>query len=180
MEFFLLLLSSIFVLPAILLLSRGSEGMAQNALMIILAICLSILSVCNLFLWRQAKRSQYLAKLIEKVDKYNAVVDAILLLDTLEPLHDSTYNLDESIQILGTTKNSLTNSLKVATIFIKQKSFVNSSSQLLVNLENNLNSLMTFDVHEQADEYGQLLNNALEIGISVHKEIRNLQRNSEI
>jgi hypothetical protein len=91
-----------------------------------------------------------------------------------------TYNLDESIQILGTTKNSLTNSLKVATIFIKQKSFVNSSSQLLVNLENNLNSLMTFDVHEQADEYGQLLNNALEIGISVHKEIRNLQRNSEI
>jgi len=31
------------------------------------------------------------------------------------------------------------------------------------------------DVSDRATEYGRLLNEALEIGMSVHKEVRNLQ-----
>lgn len=179
-EIFLLLLSAIFVLPIILLFSRASEVIAQNVLTIILGICLFAIAICNFFLWRQAKQNQYLAKLIEKVEKYNTVVDAIIFLDKLEHSQESIHHLKEIVALLGTTKNSLINSLKVAVLVIKQKRSVSSSYQLLIDLENNLNSLMTFDIHSQASEYRQLLNNALEIGISVHKEVRNLQRNSEI
>jgi len=37
---------------------------------------------------------------------------------------------------------------------------------------------MSFEVSNQANEYGRLLNESLQIGMSVHKEVRKLQNHS--
>ncbi|MBD0304078.1 MAG: hypothetical protein ICV85_18510 [Tolypothrix sp. T3-bin4] len=43
---------------------------------------------------------------------------------------------------------------------------------LFTNIENNLASLKTLEVKERANEYTELLNEALQIGMSVHQEVQ--------
>lgn len=45
---------------------------------------------------------------------------------------------------------------------------------LIINIENNLMTLITLEVNNQANEYRQLLNEALQIGLIVHKEVQKI------
>jgi hypothetical protein len=60
-------------------------------------------------------------------------------------------------------------------ILRENKDFIDRRYELFANIESNLAALMALDVSDRASEYGRLLNEALEIGMSVHKEVRKLQ-----
>jgi hypothetical protein len=47
---------------------------------------------------------------------------------------------------------------------------------LFTNIENNLASLRTLEIKERANEYTELLNEALQIGMSVHQEVQKFSR----
>ena len=68
----------------------------------------------------------------------------------------------------------LINGLKTERILREHQDFMGRRYELFLNLENNLSALMALDVTNQATEYGQLLNEALEIGMTVHQEVRKL------
>jgi hypothetical protein len=121
---------------------------------------------------------------MDEVDKYNGVIQAITLVDELELVGNSTTQLNhlsnrqEVVEALKVTKESLISALRVERILRRHNSFMDSRYELLANIENNLNTLMSFEVSNQASEYGRLLNESLEIGMSVHKEVRKLQNHS--
>ncbi|MGD1713832.1 hypothetical protein [Dapis sp. BLCC M172] len=54
-------------------------------------------------------------------------------------------------------------------ILRENQDFIMRRYELFASMENNLSALMNFDVKNQATEYGKLLNEALEIGMSVQK-----------
>lgn len=186
-ELFGLILLLIFVAPVTLILLRNLGKLPEDIpsisrlFTIILGLCLLGIAVWNVQLWKQAKQMKLLVRLLDEVDKYNGVIKALTLIDEIESIGNSMTQRDrpssrqEVIEALKVTKESLIGALKVERIIRKHDGFNERRYQLLANLENNLNSLMSFDMSNQASEYGRLVNESLQIGMSVHKEMRKLQ-----
>lgn len=145
-----------------------------------LTLFLSILLSCgwNIYMWLKAKPLEALANLVDEVEKYNEVIKAVDIIDKLTAVGNSPLNLinrDDAIKALNVTRESLICALRTERILRENQEFIGRRYELFVNIENNLTALMAFDVNNQASEYGRLLNEALEIGMSVHKEVRKLQ-----
>ncbi|NEP13691.1 MAG: hypothetical protein F6K14_26520 [Symploca sp. SIO2C1] len=186
-EFFVLLVVLIFLMPVSLIVLRSLGSLPEDSagitqlLLSLFGIALLGISVWNLYLCKQAKQSKSLAQLMEEVDKYNGIVKTLGLIDQLESVGNSdsklseTNNRTEVIEALKVTKSSLVNALKVEKIIRKHQGFIDRRYQLLSELENNLTTLLTFDRINQTSEYGRLLNESLQIGMTVHKEVRKLQ-----
>lgn len=180
-----LLLTFVMPVSLIILRSLGKIPEDTSALIrlftVILGLCLLSIPIGNIYLWKQVKTVKSLARLMDEVDKYNGVIQAITLVDELELVTNSTTQLNhlsnrkEVFKALKVTKESLISALRVERIIRRHKSFIDGRYELLVNIENNLNTLLSFEVSNQASEYGRLLNESLQIGMSVHKEVRKLQ-----
>lgn len=180
---FLLIL--VFVMPIGFLGLRdilnltGDEAAIAKSLSIILAICLMCLIIWNIYLWQRSKQLKSLAILSEKVEQYNRVIEAIELVDKLEASQitntEQINNRKELLEALKLTKEGLLNALRVENIIRKHRSLINTRYELFNNLEANLTALMTFDPHGQVSEYGKFLDDTLQIGLTVHREIKNLQ-----
>ena len=145
-----------------------------------LTLFLSILLSCgwNIYMWLKAKPLEAWANLVDEVEKYNEVIKAVDIIDKLTAVGNSPLNLinrDDAIKALNVTRESLICALRTEKILRENQEFIGRRYELFVNIENNLTALMAFDVNNQASEYGRLLNEALEIGMSVHKEVRKLQ-----
>ena len=189
-ELFALGLLLTFVMPVSFIALRNLGKLPEDTAGIIwiftVILGLSVLSILlgNVYLWKQCQKVKSLARLMDEVDKYNGVIQAITLVDELELVGNSTTQLNhlsnrqEVVEALKVTKESLISALRVERILRRHKSFIGSRYELLANLENNLNTLMSFEVSNQASEYGRLLNESLQIGMSVHKEVRKLQNHS--
>ena len=186
-ELFAFGLLLIFVMPVSLIVLRNSGNLPEDAtgvtllLTMILGLCLLGMLIWNVYLWKQAKQMKTLARLLDEVDKYNGVIQAITLIDELESVGNLATEVNylssrkEVVEALQVIKESLINALRVERIIRKHEGFVERRYELLANFENNLNTLMSFDVSDRASEYGRLLNESLQIGMSVHKEMRRLQ-----
>jgi len=132
----------------------------------------------NLYLWLKAKPLATLAKLVDEVEKYNEVIKAVHIIDKLTAIGNfqlSLINREDTIAALSVTRESLICALRTENILREHQEFIGRRYELFVNIENNLAALMALDVSNQASEYGRLLNEALEIGMSVHQEVRKLQ-----
>lgn len=145
-----------------------------------LTLFLSILLSCgwNIYMWLKAKPLAALANLVDEVEKYNEVIKAVDIIDKLTAVGNLPVNLinrEDAIKALNVTRDSLICALRTERILRENQEFIGRRYELFVNIENNLTALMSFDVNNQASEYGRLLNEALEIGMSVHKEVRKLQ-----
>jgi len=186
-EFFALGLLLIFVVPVTLIVLRNSgkfpQGITSIILLftILLGFCFLVVLAGNVYLWKQAKQMKSLVKLLEEVDKYNEVIKTVSFMDEIESVGKSNLQRDrtnprkEVIEALNVTRESLIAALKVERIIRKHDGCIERRYQLLANLENNLNAVMSFDASDRASEYGRLLNESLQIGMSVHKEMRKLQ-----
>lgn len=186
-ELFALILLLIFVAPVSLLVLRNSGNLPEDMpdilqlFTIILGLCLLGVSLWNVYLWQQAKQMKSSARLLDEVDKYNGVIQALTLIDELELVGNSMTQLNrlnsrkEVVEALKVTKESLIGALRVERIIRNHERFFGSRYELLANLENNLNILMSFEMSDRASEYGRLLNESLQIGMSVHKEMKRIK-----
>ncbi len=188
-EVFTFILILIFVIPISLIVLRNSGNLPDDLpgkmrlLTILVTISLLGLLVWNAYLWKQAQQIKFLVRLMDEIDKYNSIIQAIQLVDKLESAsHSATKsnnltNRQEVLDALIVTKEVLINALRVENIIKNHHDFIANKYELFANLENNLTALMSFDTNHSVSDYGQLMNEALKIGLTVHKEIRNL-RNS--
>jgi hypothetical protein len=180
----------IFVAPVSLIMLRNSGQLPEDMfsigwlVILILGLCLLGLVIGNIYVWQQAKQMKSFVKLLDEVDKYNGVIKALALIDELETIEHSTSQLQlnrlkirkEVIEALKVTRASLMSALRVEKIMRTHKHLRERRYELLSNLENNLNTLLTFEISECASEYSQLLHQSLQIGMSVHHEMRRLNK----
>lgn len=171
-------------LPVALLATKHKVGSFSDAeifvwvLQITLSLSLVIAVAWNVYRWIKAKPLATLAGLLDEVDKYHEVIKALDIIDRLIAVGNLQANLmnrEDAIEALSITRESLVCALKTERILRENQEFIGRRYELFANIESNLAALMAMDVSDRATEYGRLLNEALEIGISVHKEVRKLQ-----
>lgn len=170
-------------LPVALLANQHQVGFSDaeifvRVLQITLGLSLAITFAWNVYKWVKAKPLQTLAGLLDEVEKYHEVIKALDIIDRLTAagnLQANLINRGDAIEALKITRESLVCALKTERILRENHKFIGRRYELFANIESNLAALMALDVSDRATEYGQLLNEALEIGMSVHKEVRKLQ-----
>lgn len=145
---------------------------------IVVGISLGITWCWNIYMWWQTKPLIELVKLLDEVQKYNEIIQAVDIIDRLAAVGNLEVNLinrDDVIKALQVTRASLICALQTEKIIRENQGFIVRRYELFANIENQLAALIDFDVKNQASEYGRLLNEALEIGMSVQREVRKLQ-----
>ncbi|MEG3899312.1 MULTISPECIES: hypothetical protein [unclassified Microcoleus] len=171
-------------LPVALLANQHNVGSFSDAeifvrvLQITLGLSLAITVAWNVYKWVKAKPLETLAGLLDEVEKYHEVIQALDIIDRLTAagnLPANSINREDAIEALQITRESLVCALRTERILRENKDFIDRRYELFANIESNLAALMAVDVSDRATEYGRLLNEALEIGMSVHKEVRKLQ-----
>ena len=181
-ELFVLVLTFIFTLPIGLLAIRNYANVSTDIsvifyfLQITSGISLLVFISWNVYMWLKNKQIKTLLHLVDEVDKYNEVIQAVALLDKLEAVgvQVNLINRNEVIEALNVTRDSLVCGLRTEKLLRENRGLLARRYDLFENIENNLTTLRTLEVNNQANEYGQLLNNALQIGMSVHKEVQKL------
>ena len=171
-------------LPVALLANKHNVGLFSDSeifvrvLQITLGLSLAITVAWNVSKWVKAKPLATLAGLLDEVEKYHEVIQALDIIDRLTDagnLQANLINRGDAIEALKITRESLVCALKTERILRENQQFIGRRYELFANIESNLAALMALDVSDRATEYGRLLNEALEIGMSVHKEVRKLQ-----
>jgi hypothetical protein len=182
-EFFVGMLTFIFTLPIGFIVIRN-YSQSVNELPIIaqffqltLGITLIILLGWNFYMWRGTKRLTFLLHLLDDIDRYNKVVQGIELLDQLEAIDHLPVNLENREQVLAAlqvTRSSLVSGIMTEKILRENRGLLARRQDLLAHIESNLVTLRSIEMSDHASEYGQLLNEALAISISVHAEVQKL------
>ena len=181
-----LFLISLFVFPINLIIFRNFNWLNNNISGLILVlettafISILILLILNYYLWLKAKQLKVFAILLEKVKQYNNLIDSFKLATELNLLNKNQTNTNKNkiaVELetaLNLTKNSLIKSIELEKIINRDRHLANNRYQLLANLESGLINLGSLSQHNSED-YQQLLSEAIEIGLSVHQEIRKTQ-----
>lgn len=171
----------IFCLPIGLLIARNlgelSTGVASaiKLLQVSFLVSIALLLLWNLYRWLKLKSLRLLVSLLDEVDKHNEIIDALEIVDQLSAIKNSQVSLGDREEVIGAlnaTRESLVCALMTEKILRKHQRFMARRHELFANIESNLATLRSLQVRDQASEYGQLLNEALQIGCSVHEELR--------
>jgi hypothetical protein len=170
----------IFCVPITLLLGRWLLGIEQTAnalkllpLGIAIALALTLLWV-SILLYR-GKRLKTLGHLLDEIDHYNEMLAAIEILEELKTTNPQFLALESNagvLEALHLTRESLICGLMSERILRKHERFIARRYDLFASIERNLTSLQALQVATQANEYGQLLQEALQVGSRVHEELR--------
>jgi hypothetical protein len=93
--------------------------------------------------------------------------------------HLALENPEAVKEALHLTRESLVCGLMSDKIMRKHQRFIARRYELFASIETNLSSLQALQASEMAGDYGQLLNEALQVGTSVHQELRNAKTDLE-
>ncbi|NEP19073.1 MAG: hypothetical protein F6J97_19610 [Leptolyngbya sp. SIO4C1] len=172
----------ILCLPVTLLLGRSVTGSAQTStalsfipLGVGAAIALT-LGWMGYWLY-QGRRLSTLNHLLDEIDRYHEILQAIEILDELQQVNPKSLSLDNRetvLEALHLTRENLICSLMTERVMRRHQRFIARRYDLFASIENNLAALQAFQVDAEAGEYGRLLNEALQIGASVHRELKEL------
>lgn len=160
-----------FIYTFIVFSTIGSSSQIAVALLIVVPIAVA----AGRWLWRKKTCPEALTSLLDDVDKYHAVIKAIDINDQLETAGTAGVSLSDRtlvIEALQLTREDLVRALKSERILRDNKELIATNPELFTN---NLSALRAMQVSSQASEYGRMLNEALQIGLSVQEEMRKLQ-----
>ena len=188
-EISILFLSLVLFFPLNLIIFRHLGFLANNlsGFIGILAIAIifsaALLLFLNYYLWLRAKKIKNLTIILDKIDRYNQLINNLQIITQINHLNrtdfsDGENELELSSEIktaLGSTKTSLIKSIEIEKIINLNQQFPSDRYQSFANLEDNLIQFLSLPNHNSHSEYQQLLTEAIQIGLSVHQEVRKIQ-----
>lgn len=122
--------------------------------------------------WNLFRKSQH--SILEEVDKYNVIIKAIEIHEQLVAAGNTNLALNNKETIfatLETTRSNLITALLTERILRKNRAFIARNKELLAT---NLGAVQTLQQNLQAQEYSQILNEALQIAQQVQIEMKQL------
>ncbi|MGB3571395.1 MAG: hypothetical protein WBA01_05085 [Phormidesmis sp.] len=180
--------TAIFCLPVTLLLVRSVSGDNVAAVWrwlpfgMVSAVAVAI--AWFFYRWREGKRLLTLSHLLDEIDRFNEMVAAVEILEELNAAKNSAAkngrsslspsnleNREEVIEVLHLTRESLICGLMTESIMRKHQQLIARQQEMFSNIERNLATLQQLQVGDEANEYSRLLNEAIQIGTSVQKEL---------
>ena len=170
----------IFTLPLGLAVTRNSVNSFNQWSVVLLFLqttlgtAIVLMIGWNLYMGLRVRRMKSLMRLLDEVDQFNQVLSAIDVLDRLNAVKSSQQQFDRQqvLSALGLARDTLVSGLTTEKILRDSRGLLARSGDLAANIERNLVALETLEVSDRADEYGQLLREALQIGLSVQREVQ--------
>ncbi|WP_310412411.1 hypothetical protein [Chamaesiphon sp. OTE_8_metabat_110] len=158
---------------------QSQQARVVNLVWIDGAITAMILIGANRWMYRRGKQLHKLLKLIEQIEHYNQIVMEIDTLETLArivnncPVGVASQNENRVpasiLEILAKTRHNLLIALQIESHSERLCQQPNSS-ELMLGISHNLIDLQNLASQPQLVEYGTLLTQAWEIGMSVYDE----------
>ncbi|KST69186.1 hypothetical protein [Mastigocoleus testarum] len=145
-------------------------------LAILLLIVVPTLVFLGRWLWRRKVSPQSLAKLLDEVDEYHKLIEAIDINDQLASSGNLQSNLEDREKVIAALKlirEDLVRALKTERILRDNKKLIAQKHELLID---NLSNLQALQASSEASEYAQLLNQSLQIALDVQDQIRKLRK----
>ena len=175
-------LTFVFTIPIGLFVINNASTVNDGAtivhfLQITLGITLGVILSWNLYMKVAAKRFKAFMGLLDEVESYNEVICAVDLLDRLGAVKHSQVNLIDRDQVLAAltlARENLVCALMTEKILREDRGLLARRQDLVSHIESNLVTLRGLELNQQASEYGQLLNEAVQIGMSVRREVEKL------
>ncbi len=130
------------------------------------------------FFWLQKNAAQApsLLGLLNDVDKYNELIEAIDLNDKLEAAGNPEVRLanrEEIIDTLRRTRHDLIRALRTDRLLRENRKFIDRNPELFAS---NLDALSALKINDKATERGRRLNEALQIALNAKGEMRRLHK----
>ena len=160
-----------FIYAFIILPTIGSSIVLGLGLLAIVPVS----AILVRWFWRQKNCPKSLTKLLDEVDEYHEVIQAIDINDQLASSGNTQSNIndrDKVIAALQLIREDLVRALKTERILRDNKKLLANNQDLFVN---NLANLQALQVSTEAGEYAQLLNQSLQIAVDVQSQIKKLQ-----
>ena len=184
LELALVFVSGIFAFPVALLIAKNrwlqsslepnySELGGWVALLTGLLFLLT-----NIYLYLKSKPLINLLHILNELEKYDGIVDVFYRMDGLIAqgyLEADKASRDRMVRALRIAKHGFIHALKSESL-VRDYRQVSLPDDLFDKLNHNLSDLIDFDVQSQDSHYARLINETLEIGINVHRELRKLQQ----
>lgn len=145
-------------------------------LAVILLIVVPALVSLGRWLWRRKVSPRTLAKLLDEVDEYHKLIEAIHINDQLASSGNLQSNLEDREKVLAALqliREDLVRALKTERILRDNKKLIAQKHELLID---NLANLQALQASSEASEYAQLLNQSLQIALDVQDQIRKLRK----
>ncbi|AKG20201.1 hypothetical protein [Calothrix sp. 336/3] len=142
---------------------------------VVLLILAPLGVIIGRWVWRKFAYPQVLTVLLDEVDKYHALIQAIDINDQLADSGNTQNHLrdrEKIIAALQLIREDLVRALKTERILRDNKKLLANNQELFVN---NLANLQALQVSTQAGEYAQLLHQSFQIALDVQAELRKLQ-----
>nr|MDJ0774478.1 hypothetical protein [Mastigocoleus sp. MO_167.B18] len=143
---------------------------------ILLLIVVPALVFLGRWLWRRKVSPESLAKLLDEVDEYHKLIEAIDINDQLASSGNLQSNLEDREKVIAALKlirEDLVRALKTERILRDNKKLIAQKHELLID---NLSNLQALQASSEASEYAQLLNQSLQIALDVQDQIRKLRK----
>ncbi|NER83240.1 MAG: hypothetical protein F6K42_27545 [Leptolyngbya sp. SIO1D8] len=159
-----------------LVIVRSWSDFANVAVLLIsvAGITVAIAIAWNFYQWIRYQTLISLARLLDEVDRHNDIVQAVQVMDELETVQAASLKLPNRADVmmaLQATRESLVSALMTERVLRRHRRFIQRRQALFSNIETNLMTLQTLQVNNQATEYQQFLQEALEIGLAVRQEM---------
>ena len=188
-EISVLFLGLVLFFPLNLIMFRNLAFLSNNTVgfLLILAIAIifsaALLLLFNYYLWLRAKKLKSLTIVLDKVNQYNQLIDNLQIITQINHLNPTDgrpnqQNLEISSEVkiaLELTKVSLLKSIEIEKVIYSNQQITRDRYQLFANLEDNLIQFLSLPQNNSHNEYQQLLTEAIQIGLSVHQEVRKIQ-----
>jgi hypothetical protein len=178
------LLIVVLTLPLSLFLAGGTAGISTFAsttrfLSVAVGLAIALFLAWNGSMRWRGKQLRSLMRLLDEVDRFEEILQAIDVFDQLETAKreeaaPALQNWAEILEALHLTRKSLIAGLTTEKILRENRGLLSRRQELLTHIETNLAVVRSLEVKHQADEYGVVLSEALQIGLSVQREVQRL------
>nr|WP_211173347.1 magnesium transporter [Brasilonema bromeliae] len=142
---------------------------------IVLLTSMPIAIIVGRWFWRRFTYPRTLRVLLDEVDKYHTLLIAIDIHDqqiTSGNTESRIADREKVVAAMQLIREDFVRALKTERILRDNKKLFTNNQESLVN---NLTNLQALQASSQASEYAQLLNQSLQIAMSVQTEIRKLR-----
>ncbi|PZO58002.1 MAG: hypothetical protein DCF15_06140 [Phormidesmis priestleyi] len=168
----------VFCVPVTVLLARAISGDDTQVIWRWLPVggvsAVALTMAWTTYRWQEGRRLITLSHLLDEIDRFNEMVAAVEILEELGSAKNSSLNLEnrqEVMEALHLTRESLICGLMTERIMRKHQRFMARRQEMFSSIERNLATLQLLQVTDEASDYGRLLNEAIQIGTSVHQEL---------
>ncbi|EAW36559.1 hypothetical protein [Lyngbya sp. PCC 8106] len=121
-------------------------------------------------------RNPDLLHIFDQIDRYNAIVQSLILHEDLEKagnLDVKIYQREQVLAALNFLRADLVRALKTEKIIRRNKQFIANNQDLI---ETDLSTIITAFNFDETTEPGRLLNESLQLATEVHQKLKQLQQ----